>query len=264
MAENTQTQFQQEGQKLFNEDTENDNSAASSAGEKTDTTQTQSQEGDTNPGADNKQDEGDKNFADHPRWKQREDDWTKRFNDQEKRHVDEIAKLRTDMETFLSGNKKGAVQNTEIPSWFGGDEESWAQYQQYMSEKFLAQAEERILGKINSKKTEEQKAIDDATTYFEDQISTIESDKTVNPQSEKIDRNKLLKFVLENDLVDSKGRWNYRAGYIMMRGGASTKTDSTKDKKNLASATTSENRAETKPSAYATSEDFQKPGSRPW
>ena len=44
----------------------------------------------------------------------------------------------------------------------------------------------------------------------------------------------------------------------------SNKTKDTKDRKDLASATTSENRAETKPSDVTTSKDFENPAERPW
>jgi len=49
--------------------TEKDNSTDSSNQDKKET--------------ENKDAGDDTNFADHPRWKEREGDWTKRFNDQE-------------------------------------------------------------------------------------------------------------------------------------------------------------------------------------
>ena len=79
-----------------------------------------------------------------------------------------------------------------------------------------------------------------------------------------MDRNKLLKFVLDNDLVDSKGRWNYRAGYQMMAGGTRATAGGIAGRKQIASATTSDNSAEQKPQSYMTNVDFSKPGARPW
>ncbi len=266
MSENIQTQFHQEGQKLFDENTEKDNSADSSSVEETNTNQTQSQEGDQNSGA-NKKDDGDAGLADHPRWQERENDWKTRFNDQETRHTSEISALREEITKQLSGsdNKNSAgKQDAEIPEWFGGDESAWAKYSEH-TQNLVNTAVEQALKQVGAKSEQEQKAIDVATTYFNEQVTLLETDKSMNPQGEKVDRNKLLKFVLDNDLVDSKGRWNYKAGYQMMRSiKTNAQVDKTKDKKNLANATTSDNKPETKQPNVMTSSDFKQPGARPW
>jgi len=261
MTEEIMTQIRAEGQPAFPAtDTENDNSADSST-DTNETDQTGSSDQD-NKQTDNK-DGGkeDDNFADHPRWKEREADWTNRFNEQEVRHTGELTKLREDFMGKFDGLKTSAPQ--DIPSWFGGDEESWKDFSNWNNQA-LAKAKEEArteaLKELQGKTDSEQKAIDTATQYFTDQVTAIESDKIINPQGEKIDRNKLLKFTMDNDLVDSKGRWNYKAAFVMMR----KQPVDTKDRKKLASDTTSDNRAETKPPAFMTSEDFSKPGAKPW
>lgn len=266
MNDNTTTQFKAEGEPAFPvaENTENEDSAESSTGEKTTTDQTQSQEGDTNSGDKKKDDGGDAGFADHPRWKEREEDWNKRFNEQEKRHVDEIENLRKEVDEKIKP-KASADGDSEIPSWFGGTEDQWRDYRKHEDAR-IKQAEDNAVKSITSKQTEEQKAIDDATKYFNDTVGEIEGDKTLNPKGEKVDRNKLLKFTLDNELVDSKGRWNYKAAFELMQSRA-TKGSSAEDKtdrKKIAGATTSENRAESTQSSVTTSEDFRKPGARPW
>jgi len=264
--ENAMTQFNTEGKPAFPvENKENDNSAESSTvKDQKDTNADQTGSSDQNKNQTENKNGGADNFADHPRWKERESDWTKRFNDQEERHTIELTKIREDIDTRFNANKKGDESQIEIPSWFGGDEGQWREFQSW-NQSLVGKAKEEALNEIEAKSTKEQKAIDDATTYFQDQVGVIETDKTINPDGVKIDRNKLLKFVLDNDLVDSKGRWNYRAGFQMMKAGAtSTKADATNDRKQIAGATTSENRAETKTPAYATSTDFNKPGARPW
>lgn len=269
MTDETKTEFKAEGDPAFPaENTENDNSAESST-EKTADDQTQSQEGEKKTPADKKDDKGsDKdNFADHPRWQEREEDWTKRFNAQETRHTGEISKLREEFDDKYGKSDTKTQNDSEtppVPSWWGGDEEQWAAYVKDQ-EVVVAKAEERAINRITQQKTEEQKAIDDATTYMNESIATIETDKTINPTGEKVDRNKLLKFVLDNELVDTKGRWNYKAGFQMMKAGVVfKKDDSTEDRKKLAGATTSEKTAETKQTNVTTSEDFSKPGARPW
>ena len=261
MTEEIKTQFPTEGEPAFPaEDKETDNSSDSST-DKTDIDQTDSSDQD-NKQTDKKDGDADKdNFADHPRWKERETDWTNRFNEQEVRHTDELTKLREEFMGKFDGLKTSAPQ--DIPSWFGGDEQSWKDFTAWNNQALAKTKEEartEALKEIQGKTDLEQKAIDTATQYFVDQVTVLESDKIINPQGEKIDRNKLLKFTMDNDLVDSKGRWNYKAAFIMMR----KQPIDTKDRKKLASDTTSDNRAETKPPAFMTSEDFSKPGAKPW
>lgn len=271
MSEETKTQFKTEGQPAFPvENKENDNSSSSSEGEETNTNQTGSSDQDNNQTK--KEDDSDDNFADHPRWQEREKDWKSRFNEQEQRHLGDITKLRTEFEQKFTdiGKVKPNIGDTsvQVPAWFGGDDNQWQEFLNWNNSlvgKAKEEARTEVLKEIETKSTTEQKSIDDATKYFNEQLTSIEADKTVNPQGEKIDRNKLLKFVLDNELVDTKGRWNYRAGFMMMKAGvASAKNDTTKERKQIASAITSENRAETKSPAFMTSADFSKPGARPW
>ena len=264
MSEEFKTQFRTEGEPAFPavESEEKDNSADSSSGEKTNQDSTESQDQNKKP-AEDKNEDG-KNFADHPRWKEREDDWTKRFNDQEKRHTEELDKIRQDIEQKFD-KKREALADSEIPSWFGGDAEQWAQYKAHEDAR-LAEAEDRAIKRLEKKAETEQKAIDEATTYFNESVATIESDKTINPDGIKVDRNKLLKFTIDNDLVDSKGRWNYRAAFQMMQVKTSTaKSDTIKEKKDIAGASVDGNhRGEDKAPNFATSDDFSKPGAKPW
>lgn len=265
MNETTPTEFKQEGEPAFQaENTENDNSAESSTEKETITDQSQSQEGKEDSGA-KKDDSDDAGFASHPRWKEREEDWDKRFNEQEKRHVDEFDDLRKEMDVKIAARASQAEgELPAIPGWFGGTEDEWKEYRTYEDTR-TKQAEERAVTRFTAKQSEEQKAIDDATKYLNDTVGEIESDKTINPKGEKVDRNKLLKFTLDNDLVDSKGHWNYKVAFKLMKTmPASTATEDKDERKKIAGATTSENRGETKQPAVTTSTDFSKPGARPW
>ena len=128
----------------------------------------------------------------------------------------------------------------------------------------MTQAEERAYKKLTSVQADEQKRISDATAYFNSQVEAIEADKALNPQGEKVDRNKLLKSALDFDLVDSQGRWNYKAAWQFLKNQGASTTTSTQDRKNLANATTSDRRAETKQPGFSSSADFQNPANRPW
>lgn len=270
MPKETQgTEFKTEGQPAFPvENTENDNSAESSTVEKeTDTTQTQSQEGESNSGE--SQDDGVKKDADpnnllnHPRWQEREKDWTTRFNSQEQRHVEEINKLREEITGKLGADKK-EVTADDIPPWFAGDEQQWSQFLEW-NKGLIKQAQDETRQSITAQSEQEQKKINEATDYFNNQIAEIENDKTLNPQGVKVDKNKLLKFVADNKLVDTEGRWHWRAGFMMMNAGVKQVNNKGIDeKKQIANATIGDRKTDSAPPAFMTSEDFKKPGARPW
>lgn len=255
------TEFKTEGQPAFPVTDKEETSTESS---------TESANADQTGASDqNKKDDGTKNgdvderLFNHPRWVGREEDWKNRFNDQEKRHAEELEKIR---EEIRGGNKETTAASTEVPAWFGGDEKQWAEYQKWNTElitKAKEEARDETLKEFETRSTSEQKAVDDATTFFSGEVTAIESDKTLNPQGVKVDRNKLLKTALDFDLVDSKGRWNYRAAWRFLQNGQ-TKADGTKDRKDIASATTSERGSDSKPSAFMTSLDFKNPTNRPW
>lgn len=251
MDEENKAQFRNEGDPAFETDTENDNSADSQSGEET--------EGEGNDG----QGEGDGQhddkipFHEHPRWKERENEWNNRFNDQEARHKKDLEDLRKE----FSGARKENTENTEIPPWFGGDQKQWDEYRKYEDDR-LSKAEERAVEKLTKAKEAEDKAVKDATDYMESEIKAIEADKDLNPSGSKIDPNKLLKFVLDNELIDSKGRWNYRAGWKFMNAGKPSPKQQIDEKKKIAGATGTDHKGEKKPAPYKTSADFKK--NKPW
>jgi len=193
-------------------------------------------------------------FHKHPRWLERETEWQTRFNDQESRHQEDIKKLREEF-----GSAKGG-ENTEIPSWFGGSEAQWQDFLKFQDQR-LAGVQKNTLSQIEEAKQAEDKAIKEATDFMQSEIQAIEQDKNLNPDGKKIDANKLLKIVIDNDLVDSKGRWNYKAGMAFYKQSAKP-APSTEDRKKIAAANTSETKGEAKPQAFKTSEDFKT--DRPW
>lgn len=255
---NADNSLRREGDLAFSDnDTANETDGDSQSKEENKYGNTQSDEGEnTHKGKDIP-------FHDHPRWKQREDEWNSRFNTQEQRHQDDLKTIR---EEFGSKRKENDTQ-TKIPAWFGGTQEQWDTYNFDLNEKLTAaeeRAEKRAYEKLHSEKNNEEKATKDATEFLHSEISTIESDRELNPTGMKVDAEKLLKVVLDNQLIDTKGRWNYRAGWKILS--ATSGTDSSKEKtdekKKIAASTTSESRAESKPKSYTTSDDFKK--DRPW
>ena len=260
MTEKNKVQLRHEGQPAFSADKENENSSSSPEvkdEKETTTDTTHSPDGDKT----NNQDDPDKDlpFHKHHRWEEREKEWKDRFNELETRHQDELQKIR---EEFGNARKDNA-ENSEIPDWFGGTQEQWDSYRKWEDEK-LAKAEARAIEKLKSEKDTEDKAVKEATQYMESEIATIESDKTLNPDGLKVDPNKLLKIVLDNDLIDSKGKWNYRAGWQILRNStkAPAPATDTKERKNIAGALNSDSKPEKKPAPYKTNQDFKT--NRPW
>jgi len=240
-------------------DKENENSSSSSEGQENNGANSDSSADDQKKDDEKGTGEKDAGFLDHPRWKEREEDWKKRFNDQETRHQNDIKAIREE----FGGKREANAEQTKIPSWFGGTQEQWDAYRADRDTEIKA-AEERAIERIKGEKSSEEKAVKEATEYMQSEISAIETDKELNPDGSKVDPNKLLKFVLDNDLVDSKGRWNYRAGFRLMKANGGTTTQNNNgDRKKIAGATTSESKAESKPQAFKTSADF-KGNKRPW
>lgn len=263
MNEPTTMTFPTEGAPAFPvTDTGTEQPAASSA-EETVTEQTPSSPED-NGGTETEDAGGERGFADHPRWKERESDWQERFNTQETRHADEIARLRTEFDGKISGIVPKSQAPVEVPAWFGGDENQWSEFQQW-NDQLAEKVVERATEKVTSKTEAESKRIAEATEFLNSEITAIESDKNLNPAGERIDRNRLLKTVQDYQLVDTEGRWNYKAGYAIMRSQAVVPAvTATRERKAIASATTSESRPEPKKQDFMTGEDFRKPGARPW
>lgn len=158
--------------------------------------------------------------------------------------------------------------DTKIPAWFGGNQAQWDEYRTWLDSQLLG-IEERAVNKTferaTTQATEAQKRVDEATTYFRSELSAITADKELNPSGKAIDPNKLLKFVLDNDLVDSQGRWNYRAGMRLMGSHPTAAHAPKAGDKNLAAATIdggSGKPAEPAAKPFKTAKDFAK--KRPW
>lgn len=226
-----------------------------SSTEQTTTEETPSSEGD------NTQNEDNIPFHKHPRWLKREEEWNQKLEDT-------ASSIRAEYEEKLRPLEQrfASREEVEVPSWFGGDESA---YKAYMADqqKIVEQAEERAINRIKQETEQKDKSLKEANSWFEDSVSEIESDKDLNPDGSKVDRNKLLKKAMDEELIDSKGRWNYKAAYKMLaadaRMAAAPDPDALKARQRVAAATTSESTAETKDVTFATGDSFRG-GKKPW
>ena len=226
-----------------------ENSSESSPEEETGEESSQSDEGDQNSDA-NKEIP----FHEHPRWKEREAAWEKRFSDQEvafNKRLEEIGTVATHKE----------MKSDEIPEWFGGDAKQWKAFQDHFQNNLKA-VEDRAYERIKNEKETQDKAIADANNWFEESHKTLESENGLT-----IDRNQLLETALKYELIDTKGRWNYRAALeIMKSSGLVSKDANLKDRKDFAKATVrGSNKGENTDKSIVTSDDFATgKKERPW
>lgn len=225
----------------------------------------------------NTQEDPDKDtpFHEHPRWKEREDEWTKRFNDQETRHQETLKQALDGIRDEFKEARKENKEQVAIPEWFGGTQEQWNAYRADRDKELLEaeeRAEKRALDKFESKKTEESKAkeseetrVKEATEYMQAELKVLETDKTLNPDALKVDPTKLVQYTIDNMLIDAQGRWDYRKAFRFMKAEGLIKPGTTvsKDRKELADATVDkESKGEPSPQNFKTSKDFKK--NRPW
>lgn len=252
-------EFQREGEITFDTETTDEDTSADSPSED------DNQGGDTHStDGDNSQPQDKTPFDQHPRWKEREDDWTRRFNDQEVRHQNDIKSIR---EEFGTARKENA-EATQIPAWFGGDQKQWDAYRADRDAE-LKSAAKAAVDALKGERNTEENAVQEATTYLRSEVAAIEADKTLNPSGAKIDQEKLFKTVFDNQLVDTKGRWNYRAGYRLMMATApaavTPKPTPQGQARKEAAAATSESGGGAEAGGkkdYMTSDDFK--SDRPW
>lgn len=228
------------------------------------------QDGDTHsPDGDkdkNNQDDSDKDtpFHEHPRWKERETEWDKRFNDQESRHQDDLKKIR---EEFGQARKENAEQ-VKIPSWFGGDKEQWDEYRADRDKELkeaMDKTREETIQNFKSETTEADSKVKEATEYLQAEVKVLSTDKTLNPDGSNVPLEKLVKFTIENELVDTKGRWNYRAAFKMMKaqGLITSPKTVTEDRKKIGAVTTDkDSKGEPVTKTFKTSKDFKT--NKPW
>lgn len=131
-----------------------------------------------------------------------------------------------------------------IPSYW--NQEDVDGYKQFLEDqrRLVQEAEERAVQRIKAEREGEEKRIRDANEWFEKSVSDIESNGF------KVDRNRLLKTAMDFELVDTQGRWNYKAAAEILK--REEKPIDLTEKKQVAASATSEPTPERKPKDYLT------------
>jgi len=225
------------------------------------------QEGDDNSQEDEKE---NLSFDKHPRWKQREEEWNKRFDEQESRIQSRIEQAIKDAVKNLPSSVANADSlPVQIPAWFGGDEAQWKAFkadQKRELDQVVAMAVKEAVGEVSKTQTAQERAVQEANKHFHDSIQRIEYENKT-----KVDPNELLQYVLDNKIIDpTTQRWDYEKGYRWMmleKGQGSSKPGADRQgRKNIAGATMKERGGTGRESEVVVpnSETFSNPNNRPW
>lgn len=195
-----------------------------------------------------------KPFHKNKRWKTRENTHTRRMEGKDS----EIADLKRQLED--RGSEK-EITESDIPEWFNGELPA---YKAYMKDqqKGIDAAVERATGGKQAKA--DSKAQTDATNWLNDEIERLEEDEDINPDGIEIDRERLLEIVQENDLVDSKNRWNYAAAFKLLKKEHKPKAKRVNKNKGLAAATVKKDATKTKKQSRTATRDSFEGDNRPW
>lgn len=140
-------------------------------------------------------------------------------------------------------NRFSPKEEVAIPSWFGGDETTWKAFQADQ-DRLVSQAEERAVKRIKDEQAKEEELRKSANDWFEQNVRDLET------SGGKVDRNKLLKTAMDYELVDTKGRWNYKAAYEILKRDDVPDNSSLEAKRQTAAATISGPEHQGEPAKY--------------
>lgn len=226
--------------------TEEETSADSSTENETGDNDTSSSEGDAKDQTDFSKYPLDK----HPRWAEREKNWNDRFEKQQQEFEAKLEALKP------KESEQKISENAAIPKWFGGNQQQWDEYVSWHNEG-IKKAKEEAVQQFSSTQSAKEKAVADANAWFSESVTAIEKEA-----GKTIDREALLKICVDNELIDSKQRWNYKAAWQILKaqqGG----TGSREDRKKLADETGKDGgKTDTSEKGVKTAADFKK--DRPW
>jgi hypothetical protein len=230
---------------IITDDTEDTTSAESST-ETNEADSTQSSEGDNSQDAPKEQPVP---FHEHPRFKELIEE-NKNLKGFKEKYEPILSKLQPS-------------EDVEVPPWFGGNKEA---YKMFLAD--MGKREENI--RQQAVKEFETKTERDKTLYQEAQSHFEKSVAEVEASGIKVDKNRLLKITEQYSLVDTQGRWNYKAAAEIIKAqdaakiASRTEAESVKDEKNkqIIDLSKKEKSVEPKSKDYRTNEDFE--NSKPW
>lgn len=144
-------------------------------------------------------------------------------------------------------------EEVTVPPYWNGDAESFRLFQEDQRRLAAEEAENRVRALKQESETE-QRRIKEANDWFEQSVADIEKEGT------KVDRNKLLKKAMDEQLIDAQGRWHYKAAFRLLQAEEKEPSSNKNARKQIAQVT--ESVGEPSPRDYKTTDDFKR--HRPW
>lgn len=198
----------------------------------------------------------DKNvpFHLHPRWKEREDQMNKRFEEQERKHNETLKQYEDRMKGLE--DRFAPKEKVNLPHWWAGDEEGYKQY--------LKDEDERFEGRYKSRLAREKEVEKQANEHLENSFKEIA--KAEGKEISQSEKNKLYKFISEYPkqqyLVDAQGRWNIELAWDLMKSKEKPANPGSDDdleaRKRIASAGMENDKGKPGARDFKTSDDFRR------
>lgn len=200
---------------------------------------TEKEEG-TEPSASETADE--ENTPYHKRWKQRE------------------AKLREEYEAEMERLKSELTSKSE-PSAFAkdlyGDNEEGKKNLEDFKRQLVAEAKAEALMAVKQEKLQYENAVKRSEAWIDSQLEALTA------EGKSYDKNKLLKIVSDNQLLDAEGNWNIRAAHKIYEAENRPDTEKSQARKQLADTTTARSKGDTSKKSKLSWEQMRKAGTHP-
>lgn len=189
-------------------------------------------------------------FHEHPRWKQRENEWQSKLDSMRTEYDDKLNK-------FAEATKPH--EDPTIPQWFGGDKTQWTDFQGYLGT-LKGEAKADAIREIKGEQEAEQAKLKAANDYIENEIVRLNAD------GKEFDRNELLKVVNDFRPVNEQGYWDFDKAYDILQMKKSANQIPPPDpliRKQAGAIDKSSSKTDSSKKDFMTNEDFRK-GGRPW
>lgn len=178
----------------------------------------------------------------HKRWKQRE------------------AKLREEYETEMERIKAELTSKSE-PSAFArdlyGDDDERKKNLEDFKKQLVAEAKAEALMAVKQEKLQYENAVKRSEAWIDSQLEALTA------EGKSYDKNKLLKIVSDNQLLDAEGNWNIRAAHKIYEAENRPDTEKSHARKQLADTTTARSKGDTSKKSKLSWEQMRKAGTHP-
>lgn len=222
------------------------------------TTETKPEAQDPSPDGANSQDDDKLPFHKHPRWKQREDEWSKTLTETKADYEERISQLEEKFSPLLKPNEK-----ISVPAFFAkvyGDDPEL--YKEWLAEEDARtqKIKDETIAEYEHRQVEARQKVEAETKRWTDWVDT--SIKTLKDKGEEFDENELKAIAIKYKPTDEMGNIDFGLALELLK---ERKTDEKVEadkkstaRKEIAGATKSSSKGESKERDYLTHDDIRK------